>query len=121
MAVSVSPCEANVILPANMGKALKLPAALILIFQGIASSLLGFWGVLLAVPILAIVTVLLRELFVFDALGKRGRVPHVLETPSGELILDEGEPDVPDDAKQETSLTEADPEPPTLPPGKATP
>jgi predicted PurR-regulated permease PerM len=111
--------EANVILPANMGKSLKLPAALILIFQGVASSLLGFWGVLLAVPILAIVTVLLRELFVFDALGKRGRVPHVLETPTGELILDEGAPDVPaEEASQDTSLTEADPEPPTLPPGK---
>lgn len=112
--------EANVILPANMGKSLKLPAALILIFQGVASSLLGFWGVLLAVPILAIVTVLLRELFIFDALGKRGRVPHVLETPTGELILDEGAPDVPtEEASQDTSLTEADPEPPTLPPGKS--
>lgn len=113
--------EANVILPANMGKSLKLPAALILIFQGVASSLLGFWGVLLAVPILAIVTVLLRELFVFDALGKRGRVPHVLETPTGELILDEGAPDVPaEEASQDTALTEADPEPPTPPPGKVT-
>jgi len=104
--------EANVILPANMGQSLKLPAALILLFQGVAATLLGFWGVLLAVPILAIVAVLVRELLVFDALGKRGRVPHVLETPTGELILDADAPDTP---AQETTLTEAPPEPPDPP------
>lgn len=104
--------EANVILPANMGQSLKLPAALILLFQGVAATLLGFWGVLLAVPILAIVAVLVRELLLFDALGKRGRVPHVLETPTGELILDGGAPDTP---AQETTLTEAPPEPPDPP------
>jgi len=109
--------EANIILPANVGNSLKLPAALILLFQGVAATLLGFWGVLLAVPILAIVTVLLREVVVFDVLGKRGRVPHVIETPTGELMLDEPPPhQPPDESKQETSLTEETPEPPTLPP-----
>jgi predicted PurR-regulated permease PerM len=109
--------EANVILPANMGNKLKLPAAIILLFQGVAAALLGFWGVLLAVPILAIVAVLMRELVVFDALGKRGRVPHVLETATGELILDEGAPDEPaEEASQESSLTEEQPEPPNLKP-----
>jgi predicted PurR-regulated permease PerM len=79
--------EANIILPANIGSSLKVPAAVILLFQGIAGTLLGFWGVLLAMPILAIINTLLRELVVYDALGKRGRVPHILETPEGELIL----------------------------------
>jgi predicted PurR-regulated permease PerM len=112
--------EANVILPANMGQSLKLPAAVILIFQGVAAALLGFWGVLLAVPILAILMVLLRELVVFDALGKRGRVLHVSETPTGELVLEELPADQPppDEPDQETTLTTENPDPPTVTPTK---
>lgn len=87
--------EANIILPANIGSSLKVPAAVILLFQGIAGTLLGFWGVLLAMPILAIINTLLRELVVYDALGKRGRVPHILETPEGELVLSVPEPPAP--------------------------
>ncbi len=79
--------EANIILPANIGNSLKVPAAVILLFQGIAGTVLGFWGVLLAMPILAIITTLLRELLVYDALGKRGRIPQIVETPDGELML----------------------------------
>jgi predicted PurR-regulated permease PerM len=105
--------EANIILPANMGSSLKLPAAVILLFQGIAGTLLGFWGVLLAVPLLAIVATLLREVLVFDALGKRGGVPHVLETPSGELVLDMPPLEAPaEEASQDTTLTENTADPP---------
>jgi predicted PurR-regulated permease PerM len=101
--------EANVILPANIGNSLKIPAALILLFQGIAASILGFWGVLLAVPILAIIMVILRETVVFDVLGKRDRIPHVLETPTGELLLDLPPLDEPvEQQSQETTLTEPD-------------
>lgn len=99
--------EANIILPTNLGNSLKLPAALILLSQGIAATLLGFWGVLLAVPILAIISTLVRELIVFDALGKRGRVPHIRETPEGELLLEDVSNDSPDSISgQETPLTE---------------
>ncbi len=80
--------EANVILPANIGSKLKLPAALVLLGQAAAGALLGFWGVLLAVPLLAIIMVLVREMFVYDALGKRGRVPRVAELPTGEVVLE---------------------------------
>lgn len=79
--------EANIILPANVGSRLSLPAALVLLSQAAAAALLGFWGVLLAVPLLAILMVLVRELLVFDALGKRDRVPVVQETPTGEIVL----------------------------------
>ena len=99
--------EANIILPANMGSSLKLPAAVILVFQGISGTLLGFWGVLLAVPLLAIVATLLREVVIFDALGKRSGIPQVTETPTGELVLDVPLPVAPvDEPPQETSFTE---------------
>lgn len=78
--------EANVILPANLNSSLKIPAALTLLFQAIAAALLGFWGILLAVPMLAILMVLARELVVHDTLGKTS-VPGVIELPSGELAL----------------------------------
>jgi predicted PurR-regulated permease PerM len=105
--------EANIILPANMGSSLKLPAAVILLFQGIAGTILGFWGVLLAVPLLAIVATLLREVVIFDALGKRSGIPQVTETPTGELMLDVPPPAPPvDEPEQEMTLTEntADPD-----------
>lgn len=101
--------EANIILPANIGSSLKVPAAVILLFQGIAGTLLGFWGVLLAMPILAIITTLLRELVVYDALGKRGRIPQVFETPDGELILTPHLPEPP-----ASSLLDAPPPEPDL-------
>lgn len=78
--------EANIILPANLNNSLKLPAALTLLFQAIAGTLLGFWGILMAVPMLAILMVLVRELIVGDALGK-SQVPQVVELPSGELAF----------------------------------
>lgn len=96
--------EANVILPANVGSKLKLPAALVLLGQAAAGALLGFWGVLLAVPLLAIIMVLVREVFVYDALGKRGRVPHVAELPSGDVVLET--PVVEAVVSDETSTTE---------------
>lgn len=79
--------EANIILPANVGSKLSLPAGLVLLSQAAAAALLGFWGVLLAVPLLAILMVLVRELLVFDVLGKRDRVSVVQETSTGEIAL----------------------------------
>lgn len=83
--------EANIILPANLNNSLKLPAALTLLFQAIAGTLLGFWGILMAVPMLAILMVLVRELIVKDALDKDA-VPQVVELPSGELVFQAAAP-----------------------------
>jgi hypothetical protein len=66
---------------------LNIPAGLILLFQIIAGAVMGFLGILLAVPILAILITLVRELYVYDGLGKKGRVTLVTETDSGQLAL----------------------------------
>ncbi len=75
---------------------------------------MGFWGILLAVPMLAIVVTLIRELLIFDGLGKRGRVPFVLETATGELVLDRPPANEPEtETEQESPLTK--PEAPGTP------
>lgn len=97
--------EANIILPANIGSRLNLPAGLVLLSQAAAAVLLGFWGVLLAVPLLAILMVLVRELLVFDVLGKRHRVAVVAETPDGEIILEKLQEETGQQTEQTTPLT----------------
>jgi predicted PurR-regulated permease PerM len=86
----------NVIRPALIKNTLSLPAGVVLVSQSVAGGLLGFWGVLLAVPLVAIFAVLLRELYVFDILGKRGHVRSVGEANNGSLMLEtpsQGEPE----------------------------
>ncbi|MBN9386717.1 MAG: AI-2E family transporter [Chloroflexi bacterium] len=77
----------NVIRPALIKNTLSLPAGVVLVSQSVAGALLGFWGVLLAVPLVAICAVLLRELYVFDILGKRGHILSIDEAKNGSLIL----------------------------------
>ncbi len=79
--------EANIILPANLKNNLNIPAALTLLFQLIAGMLMGFWGVLLAMPILVVVMTLVREIYVVDALAKNEIPPEIEETAEGELVL----------------------------------
>jgi predicted PurR-regulated permease PerM len=95
--------EANVILPANLGSRLKLPAGLVLISQAAGGALLGFWGVLLAVPALTIVMVLVREIVVFDLLGKRESALVVQESPTGTIVLDYRSPGSSEQASGEAS------------------
>lgn len=77
----------NVIRPALIKNTLSLPAGVVLVSQSVAGALLGFWGVLLAVPLVAIFAVLLKELYVFDVLRKRGQVPDITEARNGGLLL----------------------------------
>ncbi|HEX2906659.1 MAG TPA: AI-2E family transporter [Phototrophicaceae bacterium] len=104
--------EANIILPANIGSRLKLPAGLVLLSQAAGAALLGFWGVLLAVPVLAILMVLIRELVVFDVLDKRHRVPLIQETPDGQILLDYPPAEEPQPDQAIVLTTETPPPPP---------
>src|SRR5690606_26590035 len=79
--------EANIILPANLKNNLNIPAALTLLFQLIAGMLMGFWGVLLAMPILVVVMTLVREIYVVDALAKNENPPEIEETAEDEIVL----------------------------------
>jgi len=79
--------EGKVISPRVVANSLSLPAAFVLIFQLIAAVYLGFFGILLAVPLLAIMVMLVRELYVHDSLGKKGHLTDLHETADGKLVL----------------------------------
>lgn len=80
--------ESTVITPFFVKKQLNIPAGAMLLFQLIAATLFGFLGVLLAVPLLAVLVTLVRELYVYDILGMRGMEVQIEETPEGDLVVD---------------------------------
>lgn len=83
--------ESNILTPTIVRRQLNIPAALILIFQLIAASIFGFIGILLAVPMLAIIITLVRELYIYDLLGQRGKSVTVEPDSRGRLRVIERE------------------------------
>ncbi len=62
----------QIIAPILMGQEVNLPPAIILLSQIIAGIFFGFLGLLLSVPLAAIVVVLVREIYIKDILGDHG-------------------------------------------------
>lgn len=80
--------ESNILTPSFVKRQLNIPVAMVLLFQVIAGTLLGFLGILMAVPLLAIIITLVRELYVYDTLGMRGvRLDIEADDDSGRLRL----------------------------------
>lgn len=79
--------ESKLVTPQFVKAELALPAGLVLIFQLVAAAYLGFFGLLLAVPILAIIISLIRELYVVDTLGKGSLMQDVIRQRDGNLEL----------------------------------
>lgn len=63
--------ESNVITPSIVKAELEIPAGGLMLFQLLATLALGALGLLLAVPMLAVLIVLVRELYAYDFLGLR--------------------------------------------------
>lgn len=70
--IAIQQIEGNVITPSIVKEQLNIPAALVFTAQLVAAFIFGALGILLAVPLLAIVITLVRELYVYDTLGLRG-------------------------------------------------
>lgn len=92
--ILIQQTEGNLITPSIVKQQLNIPAAAVFIFQLIAGSLFGFFGVLLAVPLLATVITLVRELYVYDVLGMRGVRVELQTSEDGELRLIKSKADV---------------------------
>ena len=75
----------RIITPAVMKSELNIPAAGLVLFQLVAAALLGFIGVLIAVPLLAVLITLVREILIEDILGKKKGGPSLKEE-KGQLI-----------------------------------
>jgi len=74
--------ESNVVMPLVLEKTVKLPPALSVASQLLMASLVGTLGVLLATPLLAVAQVLVKMLYVEDALGDSMEEP-VSQEPVG--------------------------------------
>lgn len=83
--------ESNVLTPSIFRVELNLPLAGLLFIQVIAVTLFGSLGLLLAAPLLAVLTVLIRELYSYDQLGLQGIDLNIVSTTQGGLRLISGE------------------------------
>ena len=79
--------ESNVLTPMVVKRQLSIPAAGMLVFQLVAALAFGLLGVLLAVPLLAVVITLVRELYSYDALGLRKTGAQAVFSREGKLQL----------------------------------
>ncbi len=65
----VSFIQSQIITPILVADSIKLPPVLILLGQIVAGVFFGFLGIMLAVPMTAILTVLVKEVYIKDILG----------------------------------------------------
>jgi len=85
--------EANVVAPMVFEKKVELPPVLTIISVLVVAKLLGFVGLLVAVPVLASVMVFVRRIFVHRVLEGKGfhriekDAPAVISLPAGEGVL----------------------------------
>lgn len=82
--------ESNVITPAIVKSELSIPAGALLLFQLLVTLAFGALGLLLAVPMLAMLMVLVRELYSYDTLGLCRTGVALSLGEGGRLALDEG-------------------------------
>ncbi len=63
--------ESNILTPRIVKQTLNMPGAVVIVTQIAAGVLFGFLGLILAVPLVAVIMVLVRELYVYDVLNSR--------------------------------------------------
>ena len=69
MIYGVSFIQSQIVTPLLAPGSIRLPPVLVLLGQIVAGAFFGFLGLLLAVPLTAIVMVLVQEIYVKDMLG----------------------------------------------------
>ena len=62
--IVVQTLEGSLITPQIQQKMVHVPPALLIFWQVVIAALTGFWGIVLAAPLLVIVMALVRELYV---------------------------------------------------------
>lgn len=73
--IVVQSLEGYILTPLVQRRAVQLPPALLILFQVLAGLLLGALGVVLAAPLLGVIVVAVKMLYVEDVLGDKAHVP----------------------------------------------
>lgn len=80
--------ESNIITPRLIKSQLDIPSGALLFFQVIAATIFGALGLLLAVPMLATLITLIREVYSYDLLQLRGKAIEIVSLDTeGTLAL----------------------------------
>lgn len=88
---AISLVQSQLISPLLVAGRINIPPILVLLGQIVAALFFGFLGILLAVPLTAILVVLIEEIYIKDVLGDRSQSAQVEEgKPVQPLALDEG-------------------------------
>lgn len=91
--------ESNVITPLFIRSRMQIPPASLFIFQIAAAAVFGFLGLVLAVPLMAAIIAVVRELYVYDTLGFRNKFIRIMLDSTGLSV------DVVDSNNLETDVT----------------
>ena len=100
--------ESNVLTPSIVKAELDIPAGAVMLFQLIAAFLFGTLGLLLAVPLIAVIITLVREVYSFDILGLRGQKIELRFDEVGNLQLAETAVANPRSSSDERAIIKAD-------------
>ena len=92
MYATIGTIQDRVVTPAIMRTELNIPVAGLIIFQLLMVALIGPLGFLLAVPMLAILITLVREVYIYDVLGKKPEAEEI-EPPDDEADTEKEKPD----------------------------
>jgi len=84
---AIQQTESNIITPFFVKRQLSIPTGLLFLFQLVSAALFGFFGILLAVPLLATIMTLVRELYVHDILQMEGVTVDIEHRADGSLRL----------------------------------
>lgn len=79
--------ESNVITPMLIREELQLPSGGVLLFQLVGAALFGGLGLLLAVPLLLVLVVLVREIYSYDILGLHAEKIEIVVDAAGRMHL----------------------------------
>jgi predicted PurR-regulated permease PerM len=81
--------QSQVIAPLLFSESINLSPVMVLLGQIFSAAFFGFLGIMLAVPLTAILMILVQEVYVKDILGDRPSEQTVaVETDEGELVPD---------------------------------
>ncbi|MBK8034221.1 MAG: AI-2E family transporter [Anaerolineae bacterium] len=83
----VSFIQSQIVTPILVAGSIRLPPVLVLLGQIVAGAFLGFLGLMLAVPITAIIMILVQEVYIKDMLGDLS-VNETLAAPDEALLPD---------------------------------
>jgi predicted PurR-regulated permease PerM len=100
----ISEIDGKVVSPNVIKNQLNIPAGIVFPFQLMAAASLGFFGIILAIPILAILVIIFQELYIFDTLKKRNHKVDLIENEEGQVELvtsDTGIDILPDEKDQD--------------------